>query len=39
MAASGDPDRVAVVDGDIRLTTSGLSALADGVRSAQRVRA
>ncbi|HEY4792749.1 MAG TPA: fatty acid--CoA ligase family protein [Mycobacterium sp.] len=30
MAASGDPDRVAVVDGDIRLTTSGLSALADG---------
>src|ERR1700733_9580671 len=30
MAASGDPDRVAVVDGDIRLTTAGLSALADG---------
>src|SRR6202041_2179719 len=30
MAASGDPDRVAVVDGDIRLTTSGLSGLADG---------
>src|SRR6201986_3503667 len=30
MAASGDPDRVAVVDGDVRLTTSGLSALADG---------
>jgi acyl-CoA synthetase (AMP-forming)/AMP-acid ligase II len=30
MAASGDPDRVAVVDGDIRLTTAGLSGLADG---------
>src|ERR1700760_3921676 len=30
MAASGDPDRVAVVDGDIRLTTADLSELADG---------
>ena len=30
MAASGDPDRVAVVDGDIRLTTAGLSGIADG---------
>jgi hypothetical protein len=30
MAASGDPDRVAVVDGDVRLTTAGLSELADG---------
>src|ERR1700730_12981523 len=30
MAASGDPDRVAMVDGDIRLTTADLSALADG---------
>jgi acyl-CoA synthetase (AMP-forming)/AMP-acid ligase II len=30
MAASGDPDRVAAVDGDIRLTTANLSALADG---------
>jgi acyl-CoA synthetase (AMP-forming)/AMP-acid ligase II len=30
MAASGDPDRVAVVDGDIRLTTADLSDLADG---------
>lgn len=30
MAASGDPGRVAVVDGDIRLTTAGLSDLADG---------
>lgn len=30
MAASGDPDRVALVDGDIRLTTGELSALADG---------
>lgn len=30
MAISGDPDRVALVDGDIRLTTSELSQLADG---------
>jgi len=30
MAASGDADRVAVVDGDIRLTSAGLSELADG---------
>ena len=30
MAASGDPDRVAAVDGDVRLTTAGLSDLADG---------
>ena len=30
MAVSGDPDRLAVVDGDIRLTTAGLSELADG---------
>ena len=30
MAASDGPDRVAIVDGDIRLTTEGLSALADG---------
>lgn len=30
MAASGDPDRAAVVDGDIRLTTAELSDLADG---------
>jgi acyl-CoA synthetase (AMP-forming)/AMP-acid ligase II len=30
MAASGDPDRVAVVDGDIRLTSADLSELADG---------
>src|SRR3984957_17023999 len=30
MAASGDSDRVAVVDGDIRLTTADLSELADG---------
>ena len=30
MAASSDPDRTAVVSGDIRLTTDELSALADG---------
>ena len=30
MAVAGDPDRVAVVDGDVRLTTAGLSELADG---------
>ncbi|MCW2652813.1 MAG: AMP-dependent synthetase [Mycobacterium sp.] len=30
MAVSGDPDRVAVVDRDVRLTTAELSALADG---------
>jgi acyl-CoA synthetase (AMP-forming)/AMP-acid ligase II len=30
MAAEGDPDRVAVVDGDVRLTTAGLGELADG---------
>src|ERR1700739_2459940 len=30
MAASGDPARVAVVCGDSRLTTAGLSGLADG---------
>lgn len=30
MAMSGDSDRVALVDGDIRLTTAELSALADG---------
>lgn len=30
MAVSGDPERVAVVDGDVRLTTAGLSELADG---------
>ncbi|TPG37323.1 class I adenylate-forming enzyme family protein [Mycolicibacterium hodleri] len=30
MAASGDPDRVALVDGDNRITTRELSALADG---------
>ena len=30
MAVSGDPDRVVLVDGDIRLTTAGLSELADG---------
>lgn len=30
MAASGNPDRVAVVDGDLRLTTQQLSDLADG---------
>jgi acyl-CoA synthetase (AMP-forming)/AMP-acid ligase II len=30
MAVSGDPDRVAVVDADIRLTAAGLSTLADG---------
>lgn len=30
MALSGDPDRVAVVDGDVRLTTTELSGLADG---------
>ncbi|MDV3124521.1 long-chain fatty acid--CoA ligase [Mycobacterium sp. 21AC1] len=30
MAVSGDPDRVALVDGDIRLTTAALSQLADG---------
>lgn len=30
MAESGDPDRVAVVDGDRRFTTSELSGLADG---------
>ena len=30
MAASADPDRTAVVDGDIRLTTDELSTLADG---------
>jgi acyl-CoA synthetase (AMP-forming)/AMP-acid ligase II len=30
MAVSGDPDRVALVDDDIRLTAAELSALADG---------
>src|SRR6478752_6483641 len=30
MAASSDPDRTAVVSGDMRLTTNELSALADG---------
>ena len=30
MAASSDPDRTALVSGDLRLTTSELSALADG---------
>src|SRR3954469_19492179 len=30
MATSSDPDRTAVVSGDIRLTTAQLSALADG---------
>lgn len=30
MAASADPDRTAVVDGDIRLTTDELNTLADG---------
>ena len=30
MAASSDPDRTAVVSGEIRLTTNELSALADG---------
>jgi acyl-CoA synthetase (AMP-forming)/AMP-acid ligase II len=30
MAVSGDPDRVALVDDDIRLTTAGLSDLAEG---------
>jgi acyl-CoA synthetase (AMP-forming)/AMP-acid ligase II len=30
MAVSGDPDRVALVDGDKRLTIGGLSELADG---------
>jgi acyl-CoA synthetase (AMP-forming)/AMP-acid ligase II len=30
MATSGDPDRVAVVDGDTRFTTGELSELADG---------
>ncbi len=30
MAASGEPDRTAVVSSDIRLTAEGLSALADG---------
>src|SRR6478735_213142 len=30
MASSSDPDRTAVVSGDIRLTTAQLSALADG---------
>ena len=30
MAVSGDPDRVAVVDGENRLTTTELSALASG---------
>ena len=30
MAASSDPDRTAVVSGDVRLTTNELSALADG---------
>ena len=30
MAASSDPDRTAVVSGDLRLTTNELSALADG---------
>jgi len=30
MAASGNPDRTAVVDGDLRLTTQQLSDLADG---------
>ena len=30
MAVSGDPDRVALVDDDIRLTTAELSTLADG---------
>jgi acyl-CoA synthetase (AMP-forming)/AMP-acid ligase II len=30
MASSGDPDRTAVVSGDVRLTTEDLSTLADG---------
>src|ERR1700761_939631 len=30
MPASADPHRIAVVDGDVRLTTADLSALADG---------
>src|SRR3954447_8903815 len=30
MASSSDPDRTAVVSGDVRLTTAQLSALADG---------
>ncbi len=30
MAVSGNPDRVAIVDGDLRLTTQQLSDLADG---------
>ena len=30
MAVSGDPDRLAVVSGDVRLTTQELSDLADG---------
>ena len=30
MAVSSDPDRTAVVSGDLRLTTDELSALADG---------
>jgi long-chain acyl-CoA synthetase len=30
MAASGNPDRVAIVDGELRLTTQQLSDLADG---------
>jgi len=30
MAASSEPDRTAVVSGDMRLTTTELSALADG---------
>lgn len=30
MAVSGDPDRVALVDGDLRLTVASLSDLADG---------
>lgn len=30
MAVSADPDRLAVVDGDVRMTTSELSAVADG---------
>ena len=30
MAASGDPDRTALVSGDIRLTAAELSTLADG---------
>ena len=30
MAASGNPDRIALVSGDMRLTTAELSELADG---------